>query len=234
LILNPKCYRPNLGAKQFKYDGYHEIAYLHPNRFEPDVTILEELGVKSGERYIIMRFVAWNANHDVNHSGITPENKIKAVRACEKYGKVFVTSEGDLPEEIRNNQIKIPIERIHHAIAYASLLYGESATMASEAAMLGVPSIFLDNEGRGYTNEQEQEFGLVFNFSESLEDQAKSIQRAEAILSNSTSSDWKQKRKQMLSDRIDLTAFLVWVVEGYPDTQDQLFSDSQIQSKFKG
>ncbi|MGB0916225.1 MAG: DUF354 domain-containing protein [Flavobacteriales bacterium] len=233
LILNPKCYKLNLGKKQFKYDGYHELAYLHPNRFTPDLSVLETLGVKQGERFIIMRFVSWNANHDVNHSGLTDQSKVKAVKTCEKYGKVFVTSEGELPEEIKKNQIKIPIEKIHHAMAYASLLYGESATMASESAVLGVPAIFLDNDGRGYTDEQQTEFGLVFNFTESLADQQKSIEVAEEILATTNAENWKLKRDNMLKDRIDLTAFLVWLVNGYPETKEELFVNGQLQRKFK-
>ena len=233
LILNPKCYRKDLGAKQFKYDGYHELAYLHPNRFKADPSILTHLGVTEGERFIIMRFVSWNANHDVNHSGLTDENKVKAVKTCEKYGKVFVTSEGELPKEIQQNQIQIPIEKIHHAMAYASLLYGESATMASEAAMLGVPSIFLDNDGRGYTDEQQAEFGLVFNFTESLEDQTESINVAESILSTTERTNWVEKRNTMLKDRMDLTAFLVWLVDGYPETKTELFQNREVQQQFK-
>lgn len=233
LILNPKCYKLNLGKKQFKYDGYHELAYLHPNRFTPDPSVLETLGVRQDERFIIMRFVSWNANHDVNHSGLTDENKVKAVKTCEKYGKVFVTSEGDLPKEIRENQIKIPIEKIHHAMAFASLLYGESATMASESAVLGVPAIFLDNDGRGYTDEQQSGFGLVFNFTESREDQEKSIEVAESILSTTNRANWESKRNTMLEDRIDLTAFLVWLINGYPETKNEILSNSLVQKKFK-
>lgn len=233
LILNPKCYRKDLGEKQFKYDGYHELAYLHPSRFEADSSILSELGVKEGERFIIMRFVSWNANHDVNHSGLTNESKVKAVKTCEKYGKVFVTSEGELPEEIKKNQIKIPIEKIHHAMAFASLLYGESATMASESAVLGVPAIFLDNDGRGYTDEQQAEFGLVFNFTESLDDQQKSIDVAEDILATTNRESWMVKRNVMLKDRIDLTAFLVWLINGYPETVKRLFSNETVQDRFK-
>jgi hypothetical protein len=219
LILNPKCYQKALGEKQFKYDGYHELAYLHPNWFKPDPSVLDMLGVKPDECFVIMRFVSWNANHDLNHSGLTDRCKVKAVKTCEKYGKVFVTSEGELPDEIKHNQIKIPIEKIHHAMAYASLLYGESATMASESAVLGVPAIFLDNDGRGYTDEQQAEFGLVYNFTESYEDQSKSIEVAERVLSKPNRESWVEKRKNLLQDRIDLTAFLVWLINGYPRTK---------------
>lgn len=236
LILNPACYKDDLGAKQFKYDGYHELAYLHPKRFKADSSVLDALGVSPNETFTVMRFVSWNANHDVNHTGLTDENKIKAVKACEKYGKVFVTSEGDLPDEIKQNQIKIPIEKIHHVMAYASLLFGESATMASECAVLGVPSIFLDNDGRGYTDEQEEIYGLVYNFTESPLDQQKAIETAETVLQSQKNGklDWQQKRSRLLNDKIDLTSFLVWLVQGFPQTKNELQQNPELQSQFIG
>jgi hypothetical protein len=233
LILTPKCYKTNIGPKQFKYDGYHELAYLHPNKFTPDIGVLQELGLKKGEKFTIMRFVAWNANHDLNHSGLSNENKIKAVKECEKFGKVFITSEGKLPNDISANQIKISIDRIHHVMAYASLLFGESATMASESAMLGVPAIFIDNDGRGYTDEMEKEFGLVFNFTESEIDQGRSISKATEILNGASDIIWSKRKEEMLKARIDVTDFLVWVIEGYPKTQKELMSDLAVQNKFK-
>jgi len=76
---------------------------------------------------------------------------------------VFITSEKQLPEELEKFRLKLPPEDIHHLIYYATLLYGESSTMSSEAAVLGTYSIYIDDEGRGYTDEEELKYGLVFN-----------------------------------------------------------------------
>ena len=46
-----------------------------------------------------------------------------------------------------------------------------------EAAVLGTPSIYIDDKGRGYTDEQESEYKMVFNFSESERDQIRSISK---------------------------------------------------------
>ena len=129
---------------------------------------LSELNLKKGEKFTICRFVSWEANHDYGHSGLSTKNKITAVKEFSKYGKVFITSENELPEELKQYQIKLPPEKIHHAISFASLLYGESSTMASEAAVLGTPAIFIDDIGRGYTDEQESNYEIVYNFTESI------------------------------------------------------------------
>ncbi len=138
-ILTSDYEHPLKSGKIIKYSGYHELAYLHPKRFSPDVGISKDLGIKEGEKYIIMRFVSWKASHDLGHKGISVENKIFAVKEFSKYGKVFISSESELPEELKPHKLNILPHCIHDALAFASLFFGESATMAVEAAMLAVP-----------------------------------------------------------------------------------------------
>ncbi len=90
-----------------RYSGYHELAYLHPFRFTPDKSVLQELGgVLENEKYIIIRFVSWDATHDFGQKGISRENKIKTVKEFSRYAKVFISSEKELPKELK----KIPIQ----------------------------------------------------------------------------------------------------------------------------
>lgn len=215
-IFTPNCYRIDLGPKHVHYKGYHELSYLHPDYFTPDPSVLDLLGVRKGQRFTIIRFVRWGATHDRGHSGLSPETKVKATKAFENYGKVFITSECDLPHPLKPYRIKIPPERIHDALYYASLLYGESATMASECSILGTPAIYLDNEGRGYTDEQEEKYGTVFNYTESTEDQEASIAKGIEILGNeNTKQEWAKKRTQLLADTIDVANLIYKSTEIY-------------------
>lgn len=233
--LTANSYKKDLGKNHFRYSGNIELAYLHPNRFVPDKSILKYLGIEVGEKYVIIRFVSWDAHHDIGHGGISPENKIKAVKEFSKHAKVFITSEKELPEDLKPYQINIPPERMHDVLAFASLLYGESATMASECACLGVPSIYLDNVGRGYTDEEEGKYGLVFNYTESLEDQERSIKKGVELLTTpGIKGEWQKRRKKMLEDKIDVTAFMVWFVENYPESvQIMKKTPIEIQDKFR-
>lgn len=215
-IFTPDCYRLDLGPKQIRYKGYHELSYLHPNYFSPDPSILDMLGVQQNEKFTIIRFVRWGATHDRGHSGLSTETKVKATRAFEDYGKVFITSESILPPILEPYRIKIPPEKIHHALYYASLLYGESATMASECSILGTPSIYLDNDGRGYTDEQEVLYGTVFNYTESIQDQEASIKKGIELLKKKNSKqEWAIKREQLLADTIDVAIFIQDRTEEY-------------------
>ncbi len=233
-ILSPSTFSKDFGKKHFKFNSYLELAYLHPHYFTPDFNQLSELGVTYGEKFTICRFVSWEANHDYGHSGLSIENKIKAVEEFAKYSKVFITSENELPEQLRPYQIKLSPEKIHHAISFASLLYGESATMASESAVLGTPSVYVDNNGRGYTDEQESEYGIVYNFDESEKGQEQSIVKGLEILKiNNSELIFNRIKKEILSDKINFTEFLIWYVEEYPRSPLSLSNDINAQFNFK-
>jgi uncharacterized protein len=233
VVMNPVCFEKKFNKYQVYYKGYHELAYLHPNCFKPDRSVFHELGLKEDEHFVIIRFVAWNASHDVGHKGITLENKIAAVKEFSKYARVFITSEGKIPDELREYQMTIPVERIHHALAFCSLLYGESATMASECAVLGVPSIYIDNEGRGYTREEQYKYNLVYNFSESVEDQRLSIMKGIEILNGTIpQATFSDGQKKLLADKIDVTAFMVWFIENYPSSREIMNRNPDFQARF--
>ena len=209
LILSPTTFYKDFGKKHLKFNGYIELSYLHPNYFKPDSGVFYDLGLKKSQPYSFIRFVKWKAHHDMGHKGISNENKILVVKELLKYGNVYISSEGKLPKEIEKYRIKIAPEKIHSVLYYAKLFYGESATMASESAVLGTPAIYIDNDGRGYTDEQEKEYGLVFNYNESIEDQNKSIKKASQLLNSYNQTMWDEKRHALLKDKIDVTKYLI-------------------------
>jgi predicted glycosyltransferase len=208
LILSPTTFSKDFGIKHKKFNGYMELSYLNPKYFEPNPSILKDLGLTKEDKYTVLRFVKWKANHDIGHKGICIESKINAVKEFSKYGKVFITSEEVLPKELEKYKIKVSSEKIHSVLYYASMFYGESATMASESSVLGTPAIYLDNNGRGYTDEQESKYGIVFNFSESLADQDESIKKGIEIL-NTSKNNWDIRRSKILKEKIDVTKFMI-------------------------
>ena len=107
---------------------------------------------------------------------------------------------------------------------YYNTYYGIGAQTAAPTVSLGddigiqtrTPAIYLDDEGRGYTDEQEKVYGSVFNFTESLKDQNKSIKRGIEILrQDDVNKEWNNKRKKLLQDKIDVTNFIVRFIETY-------------------
>jgi len=206
VVVTPDCFRKDLGKKHKRFRGYKELAYLHPNRFTPDPSIRDALGVKEDERYVILRFVAWTATHDIGHGGLLPELQIKAVREFSRHARVFITSESPLPGVLKKYRIPVSPERIHDALYYASLYMGEGATMASECAVLGTPTIYLSPLSPGYIQEQEERYGLLFKIRDGNRAIAKGL---ELLKEPGLEERWQIKRERLLADKIDVTEFML-------------------------
>lgn len=218
-IVTPQCFKKDLGEKQIRYNGYHEMAYLHPNYFHADISILEYLGINKNEKFSILRFVGWNASHDFGHKGIDLTNKLRIARVLEQYGRVLISSEMNLPAEFDKYIFKVAPERMHDLLQYATLLFGESATMASECAVLGTSAIYLDFAGRGYTDEEETRYGLVYNFKTDKISQENALSKAlELIKKDDIKKESALKSKKLIQEKIDVTAFMTWFIENYPES----------------
>lgn len=215
VICTPTCYEASVPAgKHVAYPGYQELAYTYPNRFCPDPEVLSLFGIKPDDHYIVMRLVSWGAAHDLRDRGFS--HIVDAVRLLERYGQVLISAESALPETLHTNRVTGPPEFVHHLLYYARLFIGESATMVSESAMLGTPAIFVSTSTRGYTNEQGIKYDLVYTFSDPVSRQQQALDKAVEILSDPKAKEkWRAKRDQMLADKIDVTQFIVDVVERY-------------------
>ena len=228
-VVTPSCFMKDLGKKNIRVNSYFELAYLHPNYFKPDSNILNLLGVEKNEKYVVMRFVSWKASHDIGYKGLSPEMKIKIVKELSKYVKVFISSEGTLPKDLKSYQVKIPPEKMHDVLAFATLFAGEGATMASECAMLGTPAIYVNTLTAGTLEEQER-YGLIYNYRSSLGVIDKALELLEMP---NLKERWQIKKQKMLSEKIDVTAFMVWFIENYPKSAKIMKKNPDYQFNFK-
>lgn len=203
------------GSKQVFYNGYHELAYLHPDYFQPDPHVLKELGLTEEEKYSIVRFVAWKASHDRNQAGLTIDQKQDIIRHLSRYGRVFISSESRLPDSLEVYRFPLGPDRLHHALSYASLFVGEGATMASESALLGTAAIYVNTFIPEIISEQAFQYRLLFcykTFDGVLE-------KIEALLNNPhLKSETKQESLRLINSKCDITAFLVKFIEEWPDS----------------
>lgn len=225
---------PRKSKKTVYVNAYHELAYLHPNRFKPDESVLQDAGVKAGEPYFILRFNAFKAHHDVGVVGLTIENKRRLVQYLESKGKVFITTERDMDDEFKPYQLKVSPEKAHSLMYYATMLVGDSQTMTSEAAVLGTPAIRCNTfVGRiHYLEEEEHKYGLTYGFRP--EEAEKMFEKIEDLLAMpDLKEEWQTRRQKMLSEKIDYSRFLSWFVENYPESKKIMKHDSDYQWRFK-
>jgi uncharacterized protein len=216
LICTPDAIKDNLGKRHIKYPSYQKLAYLHPNRFIPDPSILSDLDLGQNERFFILRFVAFKAYHDTFASGINPEIQKRLVFELSKYGRVFITTEGYILPELEHYQLNIPPTKIHDVLYYASLFIGDSQTMTVEAAILGTPSIRCNTfVGKcSIIEELQHKYGLTFGFLPKQNEEM--FQKIFELLEDEdVHNRWQEKRTRMLNDKIDLTSWMVDLIETY-------------------
>jgi predicted glycosyltransferase len=206
VIHTPDCFLRSLGPRHRRYPGLHDLAYLHPNHFRADPSVLGELNVVAGEPYIILRFVGWNASHDLGESGFSAEAKNRIVLTLRRFGRIFITSELPLPADLEAYRLQIAPHRAHDALYYAALLMTDGGNMATEAGVLGTPSISSSTvvDRLGYFHEL-QKYQLVFtsvDFESALSKAVEMVQDPEA------KSVWRQRTRQLLADKIDVAQYV--------------------------
>ena len=232
VFLNPVCFQKDFGKKQIRFKSYSELFYLHPNHFTTFPDILDLLGISENEKFALLRFVSWKASHDMGHSGLDLSTKKKLVaRLVENGYKVFISSETENRDPFFDKyMIKISPELIHDVMSHATLLVTEGATMASECAMLGTPAIYVNSLDAGTLREQEDKYQLIHGFRSS-EGVLEKV--SELINSPDLKETYQHRRNKMLSEKIDLTAFLVWFVESYPVSVEIMKEHPEYQNQFK-
>lgn len=212
-ICTPKCYREIVSPKKhIIFDGYKEIAYLHPDFFRPDPQVLRNLDLTENSQFIILRLVSWEASHDIGQRGFT--DKEEFINKLECYGRILITSESKLPINLEKYRVSVPPEKLHHLLYYSTMYIGEGATMACEAAVLGVPSIYINTLRVGYLDELEIKYDLVYNFSNPQNGQQKAFEKAvELLMDEELKNKWLNKRKIMLSEKVNVTMSLKSLIE---------------------
>jgi uncharacterized protein len=217
-----------LGKNHFRYPGNIELFYLHPNRFHPDPTIYNMLGIPHGAPYALLRFVSWNAYHDVHQRGISLDEKRELVEFLRQHMHVFISAEGEIPEDLDRYRVPTPPERIHDVLVFASLYAGEGASMASEAAMLGVPTVYVNTLEVGYVEDAARR-GMLYSFRDTrgMMEKVK-----ELVLDAGSAQRHRDRAREYVCSTIDPTGFVLWLVEHYPDSIAKLKSEPDFIKHF--
>jgi predicted glycosyltransferase len=214
-ILTPMFYRKDLGKKHMRIETFKELFYLHPNYFKPNPKDLELVGLKEGEKFSFVRFVAWNASHDLGHRGFTNEQKMEIIKHLEKYGKVLLSSEEKLPKEFDKYIIKVPHTKLHSIMSFAQLFVGDGLTMGCECVVMGVHAIFTSELTSGSSDEMESEYELMYSITDRktmLEDTKKKI--GELLSQKNIREIGKKKLKNLLKDKKDVNEWWIDYLEG--------------------
>jgi predicted glycosyltransferase len=204
-----------------RYDvGFQELAYLHPDRFEPNRDRLESHGVDPDERYFVLRFAGWEAFHDVGRAGWSAAGKRDLVEYLAARGTVYVSSEGPMPPAFAEYELAIPPAAMHDLLWFADLYVGDSQTMPTEAALLGTPAVRVnpnvgDHDISNFTALERR--GLLASTS----DEDRALDRVREYVSETADgTDWQRQRHALIAAHRDVTAFTLALIRGDDPTDD--------------
>lgn len=199
-IITPIWFSRDLGPRHIRYSGFHEHTYLNPQAFKPDETLVASYGLSAKKPYSVVRFVGWHASHDIGKRGLSAGDKTKIVETLLEKGPVVLSCEGEPPSGCGKRCIVISPQDMHHVLAFASVYVGEGGTMASEAAMLGTPAIYMNVLSAGVLSEQER-CGLLY----SVQDPENALQLATALLDDPLNKQMHGLRRDaMLDGHVDV------------------------------
>ncbi len=203
-------YGRDFGRRQVRFAGPPVLAYLAPKYFTPDADRLRRCGVNPDDRLIFIRTVAWGASHDVGRKGSRPEELRGMVERLTKFGRVLISSEGPLPDELGAWRNPVAVADIHHLLAFAAIALVEGGTMAAESAVLGTPAVCLQSYNFGYLVALEKQYGLIARAGSV----AAALPIAEGLLElPDLRQQWRQKRDRLLAESEDVTEFQLRMIE---------------------
>lgn len=210
-VVTPQPFKLNYGSKHSRIAGIFEDCYLAPQVYQPDEDSIKPYGLK--KPYAIVRFVGWFANHDVGNNGFTLEEKLKLVKSLSENMTVYISSEGELPEELQSYRLPTPASLIHNVLSYADLYIGDSQTMAAEAALLGTPAIrsnsFVGPQDMSNFIMLEKRYGLLYNIASPSD----AIAMAVKISKESRKEEWVNKRSSYYAQIGDINTSIVRILE---------------------
>ena len=207
-IITPNCFNSNVPYTKHKtYNGFHELSYLHPEVFNPDIDVLDDLDLSFSDRFSLVRFSSWDSSHDIGQSGFkSMDERIRLINFLEEHSRVFITSEIPLPSFFEKYRLTISPEKIHSLLYFATLYIGEGLTMGTEASVLGTPSITISTRTKSLLGNQLElsKNNLLFTFN-SLSDAFSTLE--DIFKKKNIKKSWKINKDLYLKNKINVSDY---------------------------
>jgi hypothetical protein len=133
--------------KKIAFKGNKALAHLHPKYFKRNEQILKKYNLLE-YKYGIIRLSKINATHDFGNRGITDEDLEILFEMSLGNCNILISSERKIPQKYSHYLFKGEPSDMPNLIAFAKYFITDSATMASEAALIGTPNVLINNLGK--------------------------------------------------------------------------------------
>jgi predicted glycosyltransferase len=199
---------PTARNRTVRFPGTKDLSFFHPENFEPDRQIALKAGLDPERDNYFIRLVGWGANHDLGRSGWAEATLRSLIGALLPRGKIHLSSEPSLPADFAKYGYRGPVLAAHHLLACCTAYIGESATMACEASLLGIPAIYAADDPRSYIDEL-AEAGLVWTVPEVTPAR---LRNALSEIETCEKSEFEQRRRTYLADKPNLADYIVTAI----------------------
>ena len=139
-LVIPSCI-PSTGKNILKYNGFKELAYLHPNYFKPDRKVLEQYGL-TPDNYVFIREVA---RASLNYKNLKQTDLPEVIRSLNNFGLNVVLS---VEDKTRMDSLKDkctvleePVD-IFSLMRFALFTISSGDSMARESCLVGTPTVY--------------------------------------------------------------------------------------------
>lgn len=196
---------PTKAGHHTRFRGVKGLSYLHPKYFRAELSRAISAGYAQASSNYVIRLVNWQSNHDIGKRGWSLDTVRCIVHHLSAKGKVHISTERRLPADLQEFAYSGSFTDFHHLLAYADLYVGESATIATEAVLLGVPSVYAVKDRRSYIDEL-AELQLLTS-TDALE-----LDKLLAVLDSTAArprSEFLKLRDAWLSNHVDLVDYVV-------------------------
>ena len=233
-ILCPKVCKVGKKYEQKKiaYSGYMKLGYLHPDVFQQADEVL--MKYKFDKKFVLIRLSSLGAYHDYGIKGLTKQLIRKVIGKCELAGySVKLSAEFKVDTEFEKYKLDIDVIDMHHVLAEASILISDSQSMSVEAAVLGTPSIrYSGFAGRiSVLEELEKSYELTTGVPIGNDDYFLKILDG-YLLMPELKDEFQVRKNKMLKDKINVSDFLLWLLENYPDSIQKMKYDMGYEKRF--
>ena len=222
-------------ARAITYRGNHKLAYLHPAYFTPDPSAVEKY-LGGSKDFAVIRLTSMRAHHDIGRKGMSDEVLIAALDLLKQKCDVFIHSERPLLPEFEQYRLQIPSTAIHDVLSQARLFLSDSGSMTMEAGVIGTPAVyFSDFAGEiNVIEELDHKYHLIRSISTDQPD--KMLEALRELLAYdlaSLRSTWQARKENLLQNMINVTDFMVWFAEEYPESESTMRSMPETQLRFR-
>jgi len=220
-IFTPANYPHTFHKNHFHIHTYKELAYLTPS-----LSGMEEEGDA-----VFFRLTRTDSVHHGSEARIGGVKLIHEINRISNNHTCFLSSETGIFDNLTDKVLFPDRVNVHRDLKECCAFWGNSATMAAEAVILGIPSVFVGSEKFAYLKELE-DHGLLYCFQpDELE---LSFRKLDELISwPQSKKHFEQARIQLLKEKINITGLLIWFVENQAEGALSLRENPAIQFRFR-